>query len=341
MVGISSSSLLALPAQAGDTLILKFGNNSSIVIQLNDKKDLETIRKYDINQMLDQLQVQVDSSDQKNFLLTESEEGLKILEDTTIYYSEEEAWTAEEEEESNEPFTRTDVWDNSDDEDDSYQSGKDYKIKFNRKRNFADRNLNFDLGINNWLLDGNKLPNETDEDYSVRNWASIYFAINSIYTTKIAGPLYLDWGLGVSWYNFKFSDDEMRLGIDETTNNIVFAQQTNPDINSIKSKLTVPHLNANFVPNFRFGKNGDGFRIGAGVYGGYRIGGYTKVVFNENGNKQKDKVRDDFNLNTWRYGLRAQLGWKDFDLFVNYDLNTVFSDSQTPKLNAFSFGITI
>ena len=42
-----------------------------------------------------------------------------------------------------------------------------------------------------------------------------------------------------------------------------------------------------------------------------------------------------------RYGLRAQLGFGDTDLFFTYDLNELFNEDQGPELNAFSIGIIL
>ena len=41
-----------------------------------------------------------------------------------------------------------------------------------------------------------------------------------------------------------------------------------------------------------------------------------------------------------RYGLRAQIGFNDIDLFINYDMNELFAAGKGPQLNAFSFGVT-
>jgi hypothetical protein len=129
-----------------------------------------------------------------------------------------------------------------------------------------------------------------------------------------------------------------------------------PDLNTIKSKLTVSYLGFSAVPMFDFGykrkvrnvegknykywsRNNDGFRIGAGVYAGYRIGSYTKLVWRDGG-RQRDRERDNYYLENLRYGLRGVLGFRGVDLFVNYDLNPLFANERGPELNAISFGIT-
>ena len=85
-----------------------------------------------------------------------------------------------------------------------------------------------------------------------------------------------------------------------------------------------------------------GFRIGIGGYLGYRMYGRSKYVYKE-GNKfrNKEKEKGNFYLSNVRYGLRGRVGWKGMDLFVNYDLNQVFTSGNGPELNAFSFGIIL
>lgn len=209
--------------------------------------------------------------------------------------------------------------------------------------------LRFDLGMNNWLEDG-KFPNDNNALYSVRPWGSWYFAINSIYDTKITGPLHLEWGVGVSWYNFKFENAGTRIS--EGNNTVVF-NEAPADVDTKKSKLTATYVNASFVPVLKFGnkrhhnhhhghwhgfKNDGGFRIGAGGYAGYKIDSYTKTV---SGDDNKDKDHDGFYLNNLRYGARVQIGFRGMDFFANYDLNEVFVDNKGPSLNAFSFGVIL
>ena len=45
-------------------------------------------------------------------------------------------------------------------------------------------------------------------------------------------------------------------------------------------------------------------------------------------------------MNNFRYGIRLQLGFKNTDLFFNYDLNPQFAKGKGQTLNAFSFGFS-
>jgi hypothetical protein len=116
-----------------------------------------------------------------------------------------------------------------------------------------------------------------------------------------------------------------------------------------KSRLMVCYLNASIVPMFDLGghnrksrwwdSHNSSFRIGVGPYFGYRIDSSHKLVYKEDGDKEKDKEKDDFYINNIRYGIRAQIGVRSADFFFNYDLNELFVENKGPKLNAFSFGV--
>jgi hypothetical protein len=72
---------------------------------------------------------------------------------------------------------------------------------------------------------------------------------------------------------------------------------------------------------------------------GFLVNGKTKQVSDERG---KEKVKDDFNLNPFRYGAFARLGYDDFGIYVKYYNTDVFADNQGPKdLKNLNFGIMI
>ena len=215
--------------------------------------------------------------------------------------------------------------------------------------------FNIDLGINNVLQDG-EFPNDNDALYAVKPWGSWYVALKSVNDTYISGPLHLKWGPEVNWYNFKFENEDVRLAKDN--GQVVFSEAN--DVESQKSKLTAAFLGFSAVPMLQFGDREhnhkrycndwvdldmhghDGtFRIGAGGYVGYKMASYTKTVSEVDGDKKKDKDKGGYYLNSLRYGVRLQMGFKDVDVFFNYDLNPLFAEDRGPELNAFSFGVVL
>jgi hypothetical protein len=226
------------------------------------------------------------------------------------------------------------------------------------KRRFSGKKTRFvsifDFGMNNYMEEG-QFPDASDAQYTVKPWGSWYVAIIPGWQTHVTGKFAVDYGASVSWNNFKYQDPSTHLIKGEES---VIFDQWPPELKASKSKLTVTYINAHLVPVFDFGYKsktktyGDGtttkktwysrkgFRIGLGGYVGYRIGSYTKLVSRANGGKEKSREKNNFYLNNIRYGARLLIGFGEVDLFVNYDLNTLFAENRGPELNAFSFGLS-
>lgn len=319
-----SGTIIHAQKKVADTVVVKVGEASKITFTIQSKEDLETLKKYDFQALMNDLIGKLEQKDTSGNLHS-SHEYLKkdTIEEVT-------------------PVNES-VEDNSEEED--WGSGDYHHENHHSRRTY--QSFNFDLGMNNYLSSG-KFPDQDNSLYTVKPWGSWYVGINSVQRTRLANKFYLEWSLGVSWYNFKFQNEQTQITKDD--NSVIFALDTR-DAEYIKSKLTATYLHASLIPVIDFGSNrrkpsffddhnSDSFRIGAGPYVGYRIDSYSKQKFEENGDEQKPKDHDNFYLNNIRYGLRAQLGFKDVDLFFNYDLNELFIENKGPKLNAFSFGVT-
>ena len=215
------------------------------------------------------------------------------------------------------------------------------------------RGLNFEFGFNNYLQNGDFAS--SSDLYQVKPISSTYIGLVWNHTTYVSGPLYLDWGGGFSWYNYKFENSGTRL--DPNGGQLNFIEST--DANSVlKSKLKITYLNFQAVPMFDFGKGKRlvrrfveddvrvgfsarrGFRVGVGPYVGLRLSNKAKYIYRNDDGRQKDKEKGGFFVNDFRYGLRAQIGINGFDMFMTYDLNELFEDGKGPQLNPITVGIT-
>ncbi len=324
-----------------DTVVINFGNESKIIIYLNDKSDLETLVQYDINAMLQDLHIEIQEGEGEiNYLKIEDKSGERYLNDTTIVINSQVQITHHKENLEDEITVDNDT------------EGNNAQEK-EKKRSRSQHMFNVEVGLNNYFEDGN-LGAVNSEDYAVKPFGSWYVGLTSKMKTHVAGKLFLEWGGGVSWYNFKMENTDIRIIKEEES--VVF-QESQADIKGIKSKLTATYINISFIPLLDFGKNrkkdsanflGDfghykkkGFRVGFGPYVGYRLDSYAKYKFEENDKVKKDRDKNSFYLNNLRYGLRLQMGYKGLDVFAQYDLNPLFRTNHGPELNAFSFGIIL
>jgi hypothetical protein len=349
-IGLVVTTFLSGVAQKkADTVIVKFGESSKVIFAIQDKKDLETLKYYNFQALMEDMIAKLDKRDstkiEKPAAAYLKDSVRESIQNETVVENDEE-WPTE----ADRARYRGSNWSANNDR---YKSSKEYKNRreykeyksYNHRRTYS--SFNIDLGTNNYLQNG-KFPDESNSIYTVRPWGSWYVALNSIQRTRLANKFFLEWGGGVSWYNFKFQNNRALLTKNDTEASFGLETRTN---DFQKSKLTVVYANFSLVPVIDFGGNNRkpglfsggrsrGFRIGAGPYVGYRIDSYTKQVFVQDGDDKVERHHDSYYLNNIRYGGRLQFGFRGTDFFLNYDMNELFVANKGPQLNAFSFGIT-
>lgn len=309
-----------------DTVIIKFGKNSQIVLYIDNKKDLEKISQYDINRMLQDLNMSITEMDDSTQVLTiEDESGSKYLKDTTIVITKIEPDSDWDD----------DNWD--DDEDDR-------KNRYNPRSRYF---FNIDMGLNNYLEDGS-FPSG-NELHALNPIGSWYWTFGPTFRTHLFGAFFIDLGMNAAMNVYRFDNPKTRLN--KTATGVVFSEDT-AVVAHRKSKLTTWHIQAKAIPMIALGSKDrrgwrlwnhidKGVRFGVGPYVGYRIWSRTKYIYDENSDKKKDKNTGNFLLNDVRYGIRGQFGIKGVDLFVEYDLSEMYQDtSGAPVLQRMQFGIT-
>jgi hypothetical protein len=315
--------------KAADSVIIRVGEGSKVIFAIKDKKDLETLKHYDFQALMSDMITKLENAD----TTASKKPSLEYLKDSVSIINERQVTMIEPAKEEEENWGSDNL---NTHESKGYHGRRTY------------HSVNIDLGTNNYLSNGS-FPDQNNELYTVKPWGSWYVGLNSIQRTRVARKFFIEWGGGVSWYNFKFQNARTAISKDDT--GLIFSED-NRDINFLKSKLTATYINASLVPILDFSGNrrrsslfegygSDSFRIGIGPYVGYRIDSYSKQVYKEDGDKRKNREQDNFYLNNMRYGLRAQIGFNDIDLFINYDTSELFATGKGPKLNAFSFGITL
>ena len=206
-------------------------------------------------------------------------------------------------------------------------------IKYNHE-------IDFSLGLNNYLNSENQFPDNDNRDFSLDPLSSWTYGIHSNHQISVSPFVKFNFQLGVLWNNFALADNNFQFARGSEQVELIDASFARPDINPTRSKLNITYLNFNLVPMIHLGKNSDAFRFGAGPYGSYRIASKSKFKYDEDG---KDIENNNFYINNWKYGIKAQIGWKGVDLFATYDLSPIFIENRGPEANyplrAISFGV--
>jgi len=233
-----------------------------------------------------------------------------------------------------------------DDEIVSYEPKRDFDVQISADgsgpsrnyysgRFFSRTDFAIYLGLNSYTGQADISPDNLSE---LRVWPSRYVALSFRGNATLANTkrthLVLSYGPEFAWHNFMLINSHT---LQYENGQALFTESSKP---LSKSKFVVPHVN--FPVLLNIGLKKERFRLGVGGYVGYRIGGYTKVVYKDS--KSKEKYNESLGLNDLKYGLTAEIGHKNgAALFFRYDLSELFRSNQAiPKdMQAFSFGVRL
>lgn len=313
-VNLSANDYLS---QGDDTIRIKTKDNSEMIIVINEFGDIENLDE--------QMEAVMNSLEEVFDQLEDEMDGLDSVINVSVKNVDNEL--------------KVDIQGTEDDEDRLINLNFDLNDEPKKEKKLHGF-MSYDFGFNNYLENG-KFPNDFNAQYSVKPWGSWNVAIGGGLRWYVAKPFSIDLGAGFSWYNYKYQDRSTR--VIKTDDDVLFAADAS-GAEYLKSKTTVPYLNVSITPIVHFGKKNSGvnhrdFRIGAGVYAGYRLGGAVKYVYNLNDTHMKFRNEGDYFLSTYRYGVRALFGYKDINFFATYDLSTLYAEGKGPELNPICFGL--
>jgi len=161
------------------------------------------------------------------------------------------------------------------------------------------------------------------------------------------GPFSLAFGIGFDAHNFKSNGS---LTVD-TAGKSVFIPL--PDtlfggtiVDYKKNKLTVAYLDFPVELRFRTkNETGNKFKFSIGFQPGFLMNKHTKYVgtdlWDGTGKKIKRKVHDLSNIEKYRYGITARIGYGMYNFMFYYSLTNVFKKDKGPELAPMSIGITL
>lgn len=168
---------------------------------------------------------------------------------------------------------------------------------------------------------------------------SLNLNVNALQVSrKIAGNYFgVVTSLRLEFYNYVF-DNNSSIRKDE--NGIIVPRAYTQELD--KSKLVASYFSIPLLLEYQFPaalSRKKRMWIAAGVIGSIKLSSHTKVKYREDGDRRKDKSRDDFNINVLRYSLTARMGYSGFYVYGNYSPVPFFEKNKGPELYPFSVGI--
>jgi len=199
----------------------------------------------------------------------------------------------------------------------------------------------FEMGINSYMnSNGNfDLPHGY-EFLELRAEKSISVGLNLIQKNYELGHsnIWFFTGLGITWNNYRFASNVTL----NSTSTISATVDTTSNIDYVKSKLVVSYLTAPLMFEvFTSRDRTKAFHFGAGALVGLRIMSHTKQKYEIDGDSFKTKVFNDFGLNPFRLGVRAAVGFTNFNIYADYYFSTLFKNGRGPDLFPVNIGISL
>jgi hypothetical protein len=177
-------------------------------------------------------------------------------------------------------------------------------------------------------------PFDRPQKFQVNFWGSRTANIYYQYDLRILkSRISLVPGIGLSLERYKFKNNYV---LDYNTANGGALSMVSPKDYGHptvrKSQLITNYLE---VPiELRFSGNPEdptrSFKFAVGARGGVLLNSFTKVKYNEDGEKIKIKNKQPYNLNPFRYSLFAKVGAGNFSVFAYYNLTPVFKTGRGP-----------
>jgi uncharacterized protein YdeI (BOF family) len=222
-------------------------------------------------------------------------------------------------------------------------SGKDNYDNNSHKRNsdrFKGHIGGLEFGINGFLTDYWSTTLKPEDNYfdlytaKSTNFNLLLPCLNIGFTRHFG----IAATLGISWNTYRFDGNNT---IVKNENGEIGPFYPDPPIYYTKSKFnttfaTLPVLLEVQIPVNN--SNSHTLNIGAGVIGGVKLGSNTKVVHYTDG-KAKDKNKDDFSINTFRWGATGRIGYEFFQVYGTCYFTQMFEQGKGPELYPFEVGI--
>lgn len=230
---------------------------------------------------------------------------------------------------------------NSYDDAGSFLLGVRYNAE-NRKKKYDKRTYTdvvFAVGWNNTVGDGRTIGD------SYRFGKSVYVEIGFAFRTRLlkdSNKVRLAYG--ISLYVNSLSPKNNKYFVNNNGTTVLEEFPNHLKINELLINNLIAPFHFEFGPSrkreykdyFRYDTSNE-FKVGIGGYAGINLSAMQKLKYKEDGERIIDRMKRDYNVTPFVYGISSYVGFGSISLFVKYDLNPVFEKS-TYKEHNLTFG---
>ena len=201
-----------------------------------------------------------------------------------------------------------------------------FSVQFNAAR--------FDLGLSTYTDKGSFTLNPANSFLERETWKSSNFGFDFFQMGfRFNSYFKIYTGAGLDWNHMRLKQN---ITMQKDKPSLSYVTET---VDYKKNRFSSQYLRIplSFQIHSKTDKKGDKLNFVFGPEIGFLLNGKVKQKSKENG---KDKFNDDYNLNPFRYGAFARLGYGGKGIYVKYYGNDVFADGQGPAdFKNLSFGL--
>lgn len=198
----------------------------------------------------------------------------------------------------------------------------------------------FAMGINN-VLENNQLNSLNDSEYE--SWRSRFYELGWTWKTRFSkdpSQLYFKYGVSFLWNNLRLEDNQYHVKNGNFTDIETFSMPL--------SESRLRHVQMNFPMHLEWDlsknkttkdgkildRTNDAFRIGLGGFVGLKLGTRQYLEYrNSDGVDITELQKNNFNMNIVNYGISSYIGYKSTSLYLKYDLNPLFQNTNTRNIS--------
>ena len=185
----------------------------------------------------------------------------------------------------------------------------------------------------------NFLQNAPDT-MALRTWGSRGFDIHYLYPFPIGESKFsVHTGLGFGFENYSFSKNITLNDTQDSTSIVPLDNAIYPSLQ--KTQLSTHYIDVPLEVRFFAKEDYRGFTVAVGGKAGRLINSFTKIRYEDDGIEEEDKFKRRYNLNPWRYGVHARVGFRGITLTGQYMFSELFTPDEGPRANNFKVGLTI
>lgn len=196
-----------------------------------------------------------------------------------------------------------------------------------------------ELGFNGLVNSSNNINLGDENSHLDLNYSrSINWSINPVEKDfRLRGEyIKLVTGLGFQFYNYEFDKNYRLLSSQDSLTPIL------DTVNQFdKNRLKASFINVPLLLAFNTKQRKDeGVRLAVGAIFGYKLSSRTKQVYQLDGDRTKDVVRSNYNMNPFQVMGTVRVGFKGLNFFANYNFTPLFANGEGPEVYPFSVGIS-